>query len=160
MFDLQAYLQQGHFYSVSKIFAAVADDGVGELLVRVPSNTTLYVNIFGASTAQFQGFLFEAPTNSDDGTTQAVIATNRSDGKTSGVLAFHTPTITGTGTALGEVVAPGGTKNQSIGSSGGGNVEWVLDGGKDYLVRITNNSGGAADISIGLGFYTFKDPSP
>ena len=66
-------------------------------------------------------------------------------------------TISATGTAILEdqyVPDPGGGFFSSPGTSVADvSEEWILKQNEDYLLRLTNNSGGAIDGSVYIVFY-------
>ena len=92
---------------------------------------------------------------SADGSVETVVSTNSANVKTTGVLIFEGPTVTDIGDHQTHVMMVGekksaGNKEQSV-------PEWILapDGAseRNYLIRLTNNSGGTVDIVNSLFFY-------
>ena len=57
------------------------------------------------------------------------------------------------GTELFHGYAPGGTKKEAIGSVRRTAQEWIFKKSEDYLVRFTNRSGAAIDVSIEVEYY-------
>ena len=80
------------------------------------------------------------------------VSTNTAEG-----AFYHTPTVTGTGTAKYSTVIPGGSGVFAGGASGGGPIrsgtEIILKTSTNYLIRLHNQSASAAVASLGLGFY-------
>lgn len=147
-----ALVHAGEIFTVSGIAAAVVDAASFELLINVPADKTLHVVLEGSATGDAKGYIYEGPTVSANGT--AVIPTNRN--RTSSGLAdslfYMTPTVTTTGDLLFSTYMPGGVKKTAGGSSGESFGEWILAPGL-YLMRFTNSSGAAADMSAQMTFY-------
>lgn len=80
---------------------------------------------------------------------------NRNSTKTAGVVAKHTPTVTNTGTAIGQGFIGGGTGVGGSVSGGerGEQNEWVLKPTTQYLLRINNASSAANIINANVLWY-------
>ena len=96
---------------------------------------------------------------SDNGDAEGIVSTNDAIVKTTGVLAFTGPTIDTEPADLGNQKAQalitsarrtGGSQDQIV-------PEWVLapDGSnlRNYLLRLTNNSGGIISVTNAIFFY-------
>lgn len=101
------------------------------------------------------GFLYKDATVSADGTPEVIVSTNDAIIRTTGVTMFSAPTITDIGTFKARTWNVGEKK-------GAGNVdqavpEWILapdgENERNYIFRITNNSGGNIDFVLSLFFY-------
>jgi hypothetical protein len=72
------------------------------------------------------------------------------------MVATHTPTISDLGTQIDYALMP---TLSAVGSNVGGvtgpdiGEEWVLKPSTKYLLRLTNNSGGAVDVGFHLFWY-------
>ena len=64
---------------------------------------------------------------------------------------YEGPTVTLPGTLLLEIFVPGGMRMHA-GGGDWGETEWILERDTNYLVRITNRSGGAIQLSFGFGW--------
>lgn len=92
---------------------------------------------------------------SADGSAEAIVSTNDANVKTTGVLIFEGSTITSIGTLKTCTLIVGEKKSAS--SKEQAVPEWILapDGNdeRNYLIRMSNNSGGTVDIVNAIFFY-------
>ena len=141
---------------------ALADSASLDVLIRIPAGNPdrqvhlrFDVHATSAGTLDIDAFLYRSPTTSADGAVGDIISTNDAIVKTSGVLMFMEPTVTDVGTYMTSGVIFG--EKRSANSEEAHVPEWILapDGNnsRDYLFRMTNNSGAAADILHHLFFY-------
>lgn len=97
-------------------------------------------------------FLYETPTITADGTVVTPRCLNRETDASPSTTFFRDPTIGADGTELecallgaaGHFIATGGETTGAY---------WWFDHNKNYIVKVTNTSGGAVDVSIGYGFH-------
>lgn len=134
-----------------------------DYLLRVPAGNAdrqvhLRFNFIGKAntgTLDVDIVLWKDSTVSVDGTPEAIVSTNSAVVKTSGVLIFHSPTITDIGIHQAHTMMVGEKKSAS--SKEQSVPEWILapDGAseRNYIFRLTNNSGGTVDIVNALFFY-------
>jgi hypothetical protein len=156
-------VHQGDYYNCSHYYSAVADNGTAELLIKLSANYENHAVIQIGTGGDGRLDLYENPTLSDNGTSINVINHNRSKAlasptRASSSTAFHTPTHNSPqayGTPLiPGFVLPGGTKDKGGGAIAEASGEqWVWAASNDYLVKVTNQSGSAQDISIDVAFY-------
>ena len=99
--------------------------------------------------------IYESTTTSADGTSLPVFNKNRNSSNTPGTVISVGPTITDVGTQIkrAAITSPSGSSVVFSQSKSG---EWILKPATKYLVRITNNSGGAIDFNITIGFYELE----
>jgi hypothetical protein len=101
-------------------------------------------------------YLYEAP-NTSAGTALTVYNMRRSDTThTSPYTAVHTPTVAGVGTTPlinGRLIAGGTSVPSRVGGETRGATEWILAKNTKYLLRTTNNSGGAIVIHVTIEAY-------
>ena len=147
----------GDFYTVSKISNAVASSGTLEIFIITGSTYELHMNFNTSAGGDSEFYLFEGTTVSANGTALTPYNNNRVSSNTAEASFYHTPTITGDGTQLYVDFVPGGSGVFGAGGTAGGPIrsgtEVILKQSTNYLVRVTNTSGGAIDLSMGLGFY-------
>lgn len=141
----------------------IADGASYDILIRIPAGDAdrqvhfrfNYTAKAVTGTLDVDVILYKDPVVSADGTPETIISTNDAIVKTSGVLMFHTPTVTSVGIFKTSVEMFG--EKKSAGSKETSVPEWILapDGvnARDYLMRLTNNSGGAIDFNHDLFFY-------
>ena len=147
----------GKFFFTNFYNAAIAAAGTIDVLVVTGATTTphlaVMVDIGAASTLS----IYEAVTASNNGTALSVYNANRQSTKVTTAAAYHTPTITGTGTTLmlNHYIAGGTTGNATGGSSSdfARVTEFVLKASTKYLFRVTNIAAGATAGSVQLGWY-------
>ena len=147
--EFQAAVHGGESFSYSANQIGLASAGVVTLLGRTG---TKQVHFDGfrliVSNAPFRIEFFEAPTISNAGTLLSSRRRNRQNANVSLMTIYSTPTFSATGLLLDDDLIPQisqGAQN----SSGLGTVDdgWVLKANTDYLIRMTNLSGGAMNWS-------------
>lgn len=129
--------RQGVGFVASRYAAAVSDAANMELLLTASATVPSHVRIRGLATGDARLQVFEDPTVSNAGTANAAVDRNRNSPGTAATVVTHTPTTSADGTLLLTEVH-GNTEP----------VEWTLEAGEQYLIRLTNVSGGAADLSL------------
>ena len=95
--------------------------------------------------------LFEEPTVSDAGSVADGVNNNRNSPITPSLVVTKDATITDDGDVV-EVDAIVGAKH-SGGNAKGIIVEWILDPSKSWVIKVTNNSGGSADMTFNMFWY-------
>lgn len=128
-----------------RIFPGIA--GATEL------HTAIQINAGGQCTV----YLYESPSQSG-GTPLVEVNLNRKSTRTLSWSFTHTPTVTNVGTTplVNGRILPGGTSPTT--RVGGGirpATEWILHNTKEYLLRITNTSGGT--IAINPVFEVYEE---
>ena len=146
-------VHEGEHFTATYLSAAVANNASLDIHIvtgaaKVP-HTIIEVDVDGKSHL----FLYETITTSGNGTGVTPYNNNRNSALTATTAVYHTPTVTGTGTLIKNILIPGGTKQAVVGSSGSTRTEWILKASTKYLLRVTNKSGSAIDISAALKFY-------
>lgn len=148
----------GQLFSVGYGAEGIADDGVVEILLQVP--TTLdeaHIRIDGVAGGNAQFFLFEGTTFSAAGTSLTSINQNRKSANTALVTATHTPTITGDGTEIVSGYIVGGSGGNAQGGIAALFQEIALNPGDDYLLRLKNLAGTAQLLAISAHWYEIPD---
>ena len=97
---------------------------------------------------------YEDATTSNDGTGLAELNMNRRSTETAVETVFHTPTVSTTGTLLIHSFVAGGSGPQSSGGASRSDTEWILDTNSKYLLRVTNRSGSAIQLSAVFEWYS------
>lgn len=156
-------VHQGYVWNTGHYFTNVADNAAAELLIKNSAAEELHgeiaISVGGNSIFE----LFEGPTVGANGTSLPIGNHNRqiilnSPAPTTGVTAFHTPTHNspqtyGTQIHPGALLA-GGTGPKAAGGGGGTPGEqWIFAKSTDYIIKVTNISGGAVDISIDYVYH-------
>ncbi len=141
----------------------IADSANYDMLIRVPAGNAArqvhfrfnYVSKANTGTLDVDVTLYKEPTTTADGSAETIVSTNDAEVKTTGVLMFSAPTVTAVGTYKTSVSMFG--EKKSAGSKETSVPEWVLApsgaSARDYLMRLTNNSGGTIDFNHSLFFY-------
>lgn len=154
---------EGKVFIHSDRHAAIANGADLDILIRVPAGNAdrqvhmrfNYVGKANTGTLDADVVLYKDTVVSADGATEAIVSTNDAVVKSTGVLMFVGPTVTNVGSQKAWAMMAGekksaGSKEQSV-------PEWILapDGAsaRDYLIRLTNNSGGTMDVVNALFFY-------
>ena len=144
--------QQGDFYSGCSLYGSIANDALAEIYLKLDGvHWHASFEIHAGGDARFN--LFENPTISSDGTPLNLYNNNRVTTKTTTGTAFSVPTVTNAGTVLINRFLPGGSGPKS----GGGNLlfarEYILNGERTYLMRLTNVSGSTQELSMHVLYY-------
>lgn len=131
----------------------VADDASASVLIQAAAGQTAHMQFTITAGGDAEVDLYEGPTFSSAGT--AVSATNRNRGSSNTAQATitHTPTVSDNGTLLGGGLLVGGTGFITVGSSSSCFHEWILAGGEDYLLVVTNRSGSTQPVGASIVFY-------
>lgn len=148
-------IHRGQMYEYTEVDAALANAGTIELLLVLTAGAHMRFASVAGGDARVQ--LYEGTTVSANGTQRTAQNRNRFSSNTPDMAIYFSPTITGDGTLISDGILPGG-----IGGlfSGGGSSdifeEWILGPG-NYLLRLTNISGGAQPCSVQVDFYEDSD---
>lgn len=148
----------------------IANGASYDILVRIPAGNAArqvhfrfnYFAKANTGTLDVDVFLYEGITVSADGTPEEIVSTNDAVVKETGVLMFSGPTVTDLGSYKTSVNMFG--EKKSAGSQDTAVPEWVQapngDNARDYLMRLTNNSGGTIDFNHALFFYDSEAATP
>ena len=147
---LQRRIKEGHAFSVSHRFEGVASDANADLFFENPSDSGKTVNIViveVVSLAQAHVDIYRGNTVTTPGTPLIPVNLNLGSPTTSVVNAEY-----GGAYALGELavntVCPGGSHVRAIGAATEVGETVVVPEGENFLVRATNKSASATDLSI------------
>ena len=123
----------------------IANTNSRTLLLTTPNTTTRVHLAFKIGTnVLVQYFLYENPTISNVGTDVTAYNRDRNSATAATLTVKHTPTVSDAGTALSQ----GYLVTNNINSERVEDRLWVLKQNEEYLLRVTNNSGGNANITI------------
>lgn len=132
--------------------AEIADNGTADVLLQIDAGTHVIYDVACGGNAEV--YLYRNPTYSAAGTAISVFNKNEYSANTTANTITHTPTITGTGTALPSRLLPGGNKTAGSGGEDGSfNREIILMAGNDYLLRVKNISGAIQPVSVSFEWY-------
>lgn len=127
--------------------AGLTDNATLDVLLSVNASTYPHLIIGMFLGGLGQGYFYESPTISSNGTEITPKNKNRSSVNVSGITVYHTPTVSDVGTELfsgrwlGTSSGPSGKINS--GGEGFSQREWILKPSTLYLLRITAR---AADL--------------
>lgn len=148
--EFQNAVHDGESFSYSANQIGLANNGVVTFLGRTGTKQVHFDGLsIKTSIAPFRVQFYEAPTVSNAGTLLTSRRRNRINTNTSLMEIYSTPTYSAVGTILDddlivEISGSGGNKNSGAGSIDDG---WVLKANTDYLIVLTNLSGGATNWS-------------
>lgn len=152
--DPHSRVHQGKFFSCGYMDTAVASDADLDLILTTPANQFPHLRIAPAVAAEAEFYFYEGVSFADDGIAVPVYNHKRYSSRTFGGAVVAGPTINSINDLLHEAVLPGGSQGAgTVGSAHTFDEEWMLKGGEDYLIRLTNRSNAAERLSIGLSFY-------
>lgn len=147
---------------VTRKHAALANEANSDLAFTTGANKYPHLRKYVASATggALDGFLYEASSISGGTavTERNCCRVGTTDG-TSGVTWVHTPTVSAAGTEIEYALHPTPTAiGANVGGVTGADIgeEWVLEPETTYLLRLTNNSGGAVDVGWHI-FYYFEE---
>lgn len=145
------------FWSASKIFSNIADNGTAIIICQVGANE-MHLGCGFGSGGNFTYELIEGVTATSNGTTLTAYNNNRARDTATSAQWFHTPTgLSTTGTTIFSGFVGGGEKNAAIGGADGspvrGGSEWLLAPSQKYAFRITNLAGSTQTCWLGFGYY-------
>lgn len=149
---IHAAIHKGLMYQSDVVNETLGDPGNLDVLVRVPAGKAAHLRSQASVGGNCRLFMYQGPTVTDDGTAVARHNRNLFSSNESNTLVFSGPTTSALGTLLPDGIIPGGIKGAGSGAQAGSFEEWVLPPG-DYLVRLTNISGGVQPVSIALDWY-------
>jgi hypothetical protein len=156
--EVHRMVHDGFAYHATGRVAALANAASLEVLFSVPADTFPHLNaaLITMSDSPCDMEAFEGTTTSADGTAVTVFNRNRNSTNTAAMTMFTGPTITADGTQIHDRYIPDqggvGTNNAGAVSPGLGE-EWVLKPSTKYLLRFTNNSGGAITVAFEFLWY-------
>jgi hypothetical protein len=147
------------FYQTSGKQTAFANGATLDFLLAVPAGTYPHVQTmiltFGRGDIDFVAY--EDTTVSANGSALTLQNVNRTSSNTPSLALYASPTVTDPGTQIFELWVPPtttGTGQSANGIAGiGQGSEWILNDDRNYLVRITNNSGVSVDWSYEFSWY-------
>jgi hypothetical protein len=120
------------------------------LLLTTPNTSTrIHLGVKIATNVLVQYFIYENPTVSNVGTDMTSYNKDRHSAVAATLDVNHTPTVSSVGTVL----TNGYLVSNNVNSERIEDRLWVLKQNEEYLVRVTNNSGGNAYITILLDWY-------
>lgn len=156
--SVHANVHAGMFYFGGHYNNAVAAGANLDILIVTGANYELHFVPVVVSGGDAEFRLYEGVTVSANGTAIPPYNAKRSSSNTTDSNHYHTPTVTAVGTQLIPTnFIPGGSGVFGSGGSGGGPVrsgtEIDLKVSTNYLLRVTNISGGAQPVEIGYGYY-------
>ena len=146
-------IHEGETYVCSHFYPLVADDANADLRITLGSKKELHITITIAVAGNGETLLYEGTTYTVAGTNVAIYNRDRTSSNTTDATCRYTPTANVLGTELFHGYAPGGEKKEAIGSVRRTAQEWIFKKSEDYLVRFTNRSGAAIDVSIEVEWY-------
>ncbi len=161
---------EGMVFIYSERYNAIANTANLDILIRVPAgNTDRQVHLrfqthskANTGTLDVDVILYEGITVSADGTEKTIASNNDAVIKSTGVSMFSGPTIDSEPADLGNFKARGAMfgEKKSTGTQDMAVPEWVLApsgaNARDYLLRVTNNSGGPIDLIHNIFFMDSK----
>lgn len=150
----QAIHERG-MYTISRTWLAVGNNAYADLRLLPPAGYEAHTRFIFISEGKARLTSYISTTYTANGT--AIIPFNRvTDGDSSPLLAYHTPTINVLGTARGDDFIAGGTGGNSSGGSANPEFETVVAPLTDFLIRVQNVAGTAKDINIIVNYYLRK----
>ena len=147
-----SHTHAGDFYSGGHHSLSVADDESLTLLVQAASE--FHAQFSAVATGDCTVELYVGTTFSAAGTAVSMSNHRLDSANVSPVTVTHTPTVTANGTQFnGTELLAAGAKHSSGGGQAGFANEVIIPAGYVLLLVVTNVSGGAVKMSLGVEGY-------
>ena len=150
-------VHEGDAYNISHLYSAVAKDAVVAVQLDTQGTHDIHLKRLEAYITGAKGLLelVEAPTVTDGTTPVAIINQNRAGTpRASNARAYSDPSGISGGTVLeSRLFGGGGVGQQAPAGNRPIEVEFILRRNTTYLLRLTNQSAGAEDLSIWSFWY-------
>lgn len=148
-------IHKGLMYQSDRLVPALANDAAIEILIIVAANTSAHMRFQAAIGGDAEVKLFENTTVTGNGT--QIVGVNRNRfmaSRAATTLTYHTPAVSDDGDPLspGVSIPGGGGGTPGVGGQVGSFEEWILNPG-NYLMQLTNTSGGSQPASVALDWY-------
>jgi hypothetical protein len=144
--DFDNKINLGNAYEVSHLFEDVATGSDAILHVGLYStDSNLYADLDVAASGKSHYKFYENSSVGTDGTLLTSYNKNRTSANTSGGVFYHSSEIGTDGDLLASGLIPGAVSVNL--------KREVLKLGNNYIMKITNDSGTDADISINMNYY-------
>jgi hypothetical protein len=146
----------GYFWSESASSGNIADNATVCLLVQPGAGMHTIANVMAGGEAEVYFSSGTTTSSSTAATSVTPINKNAYSNKTSACTVSWgtTAIVTDYGTDYPGALIAGGSGGNAVGGSYGGyERETVLKADVNYLIRVTNRSGGVAPVSINIEYY-------
>lgn len=150
------HVHDGSFFHATYRHASLANLATLDILGVAPAGCYphmqgMYVSL-GNAPCDIKNY--KDATTSADGTTISSFNRNLNSSSTAEYLFYHTPTVTDVGTLIHDRYVPSPNKDKDAGIiTPDLGEEWLLKPSTKYLTRITNNSGGAIQLTFEVLWY-------
>lgn len=141
-------------------YASYREDGVGsgltsEALFIPGADKSTHVKRLkiSASLGPVSVDFFEAPTVTANGVVQTIVSANRANVIIPDSQLFANPTITSDGDNIGGLYVPGGSIFEGVVGSTDTIEELIVAPNTPYLIRLTNETGGAINVGASIVWY-------
>lgn len=151
----QMAVSMGRYFAVGHYDAALVNTASIDILVRTGSAGIMRTMMLGGLLASGGSALlevFQAPTITADGNALAVLQVNQLSPNINNTLTFEAPTVSATGTMIFRLFVPGGSGGNSVGATSSPFQRLLTLPDTDYLIRGTNLSGQAVNMSLNLNW--------
>jgi hypothetical protein len=148
-----AQVDSGFMYHCSSLNASLANDASFDMAITNPADDYIHMIVEAAGSGTSELYLYEG-TAFTGGNAETVFNLKRTSTRLWGGVMVTAPTVSDVGTLLSVQVMPGGARNQASGGSASFSLKWICKAGTNYMVRLTNRSGGAVRASIGCNHYS------
>jgi hypothetical protein len=146
-------VHEGEMFQASHTFLNVGDGSTVTLLITTGAKEMHFTGVITVGGQSFTS-MYENP-DVAGGTPVPVKDMNRNSSAFPGGLVYHSPTVNNIGPAplIENLLLVGGTGPRRVGGDTRSGTEWELKPNEDYIIQVTNDSGGAIPISIAAEFY-------
>lgn len=153
------HLHRGFLFAYGNYTTALAASGTVLLLLQAPDDRQCHLRLAFAAGGNCSVELFEDPTVSANGTALTPYNRNRLSANQPATKMWLTPTTSALGTLLDQQLVVGGTGGQAPGGDISWDSELLIGDGRLYLVRLTNVTSQAIELSSSIYFYEVQHQS-
>jgi hypothetical protein len=149
-----ARIHQGERFAFTTYTASVANNGTSDILIITGASVSVHLAVEASASGLCHVALYEHATAATTNALGWTVNRNRVSTTTCQSRAYSAATITSVGSVLFQKLLPGGgTPGNATGGHAESFAEFVLARNRNYLVRLTNISGGAASADVSAHFY-------
>lgn len=158
--DLHSRIHNGDVFSISRQVSSLADSASSLLQITTPADYGIHLKeaMIWVSDSPCLYEIVESPTLTDGTSEVSSHNRNRQSSLTALTKVYHDPTGISGGTVIESVNFGTGAGPAAVFS---GDfilrLEWLLKQEKNYLIRLTNNSGSSIDVSFNIDWYELSD---
>lgn len=151
-------VHHGEMFTAAKRLAGVDNGNSVDFLVVTGASLVPHAVVTIGVSAMCWADIYPLPTVTDDGTEITAFNNNGASSESSTTKVYHTPSLSDTGDVALEIIVPGGTKSNAVGSIARPTSEFILPASSKWLFRATSKAGVGASADIGFFMEFYEEP--